>query len=97
MLEIASERLVYDRTGATFFRGWAMAAAGRPEEGISEMRQIISDPTVADAAMTALGILHLMCGPGTADTSRRVNKRTFCARTIKSLTTDFVRNLINAG
>jgi hypothetical protein len=54
-----------------------------------------------------------MCGPGTADTSRRVNKRTYlghqlaevelqqatgdCARTIKSLTTDFVRNLINAG
>jgi class 3 adenylate cyclase len=33
--------------GATFLRGWAMAAAGRSDEGIAEMRRSVSHPMVA--------------------------------------------------
>ncbi len=32
---------------ATFFRGWAMAAAGRADEGIAEMRQATADATAS--------------------------------------------------
>jgi predicted ATPase len=32
---------------ATFFRGWAMASAGRGDEGIAEMRRSISNPVIA--------------------------------------------------
>jgi class 3 adenylate cyclase/tetratricopeptide (TPR) repeat protein len=39
--------------GATFFRGWAMAVAGRGAEGIAEMCQSISDPRIAGAVATA--------------------------------------------
>jgi predicted ATPase len=41
---------------ATFFRGSAMVAAGRIEEGIAEMRRSISDPIVA-AAMSSSDML----------------------------------------
>lgn len=34
---------------ATFSWGWAIAAAGRGEEGIAEMRRSISDPIVGGA------------------------------------------------
>jgi hypothetical protein len=49
MLSIASEQgngvhLIV----ATFFRGWAMAAAGRGAEGIAEMRRSISVPYLAE-------------------------------------------------
>jgi predicted ATPase len=39
---------------ATFFRGWAIAAAGRAEEGIADMRQSLSDRMVAGLASSAL-------------------------------------------
>ena len=49
---------------ATFFRGWAMAAAGRGEEGIAEMRRSVSDPIVAEAPSTAVRLAALAetCG-----------------------------------
>jgi len=55
---------------ATFFRGWAMAAAGRGEEGIANMRRSVSDPMVAQATSTALMVVTLAetCGKnGRAD------------------------------
>jgi tetratricopeptide (TPR) repeat protein len=39
---------------AGFFRGWGMAAAGRGEEGIAEMRRSISDPRLAYAMGRAI-------------------------------------------
>ena len=33
--------------GAAFIRGWALADAGQPEEGIAEMDRIISEPSEA--------------------------------------------------
>jgi tetratricopeptide (TPR) repeat protein len=49
---------------ATFLRGWAMAAAGRTEEGIAEMRRSISHPMVAEAVVTTLMLVALAeaCG-----------------------------------
>jgi tetratricopeptide (TPR) repeat protein len=65
LLSIATEDgMAFDLIWATFFRGWAMAAAGRGEEGIAEMRQSISDPMVAQALSTALMVVALAeaCG-----------------------------------
>lgn len=42
-----------------FFRGWAIAAAGRGEEGLAEMRRSISDPLVAELISTALMLVAL--------------------------------------
>jgi class 3 adenylate cyclase/tetratricopeptide (TPR) repeat protein len=54
MLSIATEHQMPIYTiQATFFRGWAMAAAGRAEEGIAEMRRSMSDPKLADQVSTA--------------------------------------------
>ena len=54
MLSIATEHdMPVYFIAATFFRGWAMAAAGRSEEGIAEMRRSISDPMVAETAFAA--------------------------------------------
>jgi tetratricopeptide (TPR) repeat protein len=48
MLSIATEHeMPFLLIAATFFRGWAMAAAGRAEEGIAEMHHSVSDPMVA--------------------------------------------------
>jgi hypothetical protein len=49
---------------AIFFRGRALAAAGRVEEGIAEMRRIVSDPRAAQLAVTALWLVALAetCG-----------------------------------
>ena len=49
---------------ATFFRGWATAAAGRGEEGIAEMRRSISDQMVGGAVSTSLMLVGLAetCG-----------------------------------
>jgi class 3 adenylate cyclase len=49
---------------ATFFRGWAMAAAAGGEEGIAEMRRSLSDPMIAEAAAPALLLVALAetCG-----------------------------------
>jgi predicted ATPase len=47
LLSIALEHeMKINLLAATFFRGWAIAAAGRGEEGITEMRRTISDPIV---------------------------------------------------
>jgi adenylate cyclase len=48
----------------TFFRGWAMAAVGRGNEGIAEMRRSISDPRIAEtnAAQNMLVDLAETCG-----------------------------------
>jgi class 3 adenylate cyclase/tetratricopeptide (TPR) repeat protein len=65
ILSIATEHeMPFNLIAATFFRGWAMAAAGRGEEGIAEMRRSTSDPIVADAVSTAtrLAALAEMCG-----------------------------------
>jgi tetratricopeptide (TPR) repeat protein len=65
MLSIATEHgLVLHMLVAPLFRGWAMAAAGRGEEGIAVMRQTISHPMVAEASSTALVLVALAetCG-----------------------------------
>ena len=49
MLLIAMEHgMAFNLIAATFSRAWAMAAAGRTEEGIIEMRRSVSDPMVAE-------------------------------------------------
>ncbi len=66
LLSISTEHEmpVYYLIAATFFRGWAMAAAARAEEGIAEMRRSISDPMIAEAAAPALLLVALAetCG-----------------------------------
>jgi class 3 adenylate cyclase/tetratricopeptide (TPR) repeat protein len=65
MLSIATEHEIpIHLIVATFFRGWAMAAAGRGEESIAEMRRSISDLVVAEALSTALMLVSLAetCG-----------------------------------
>jgi class 3 adenylate cyclase/tetratricopeptide (TPR) repeat protein len=65
LLSIATEHeLSAYALGATFFRGWAMATAGRSEEGIAEMRRCVSDPMVAGLVSTALMLVALaeICG-----------------------------------
>jgi class 3 adenylate cyclase/tetratricopeptide (TPR) repeat protein len=48
---------------ATFFWGWAIAAAGRVEEGIAEMGRSMSDPIVIGAASSQmLSALAETCG-----------------------------------
>jgi predicted ATPase len=55
MLAIATEHeMPFNLISATFFRGWAMAAAGRVEEGIAEMHRCVSDPLIAERVATAL-------------------------------------------
>jgi tetratricopeptide (TPR) repeat protein len=65
MLSIATEyEMPLHLILATFLRGWAMAASGRGEEGIAEMRRSISDPVIAEALSTAgmLVALAEACG-----------------------------------
>jgi class 3 adenylate cyclase/tetratricopeptide (TPR) repeat protein len=66
MLAIASKDEVplINLGGAIFFKGWAMAAAGRGDEGIVEMRRSISDPRIAQLISTSMMILTLAetCG-----------------------------------
>jgi predicted ATPase len=65
LLSIATEHeMPFNLIAATFFRGWATAAAGRSEEGIAEMRRSISNPMVAQASSIALMLLALTetCG-----------------------------------
>jgi hypothetical protein len=59
MLSIASEHAIsfYNLNAANFFRAWAVAAAGRGEEGIEELRRITADPLVTEAA-TARGLIQ---------------------------------------
>jgi predicted ATPase len=49
---------------ATFFRGWAMASAGRGDEGMAEMHRSISNPVIAKtvASPTMLVALAEACG-----------------------------------
>jgi class 3 adenylate cyclase/tetratricopeptide (TPR) repeat protein len=49
---------------ATFFRGWAMSAAGKGEGGIAEMRRSISDPMAGEALSTPQMLVALAetCG-----------------------------------
>jgi tetratricopeptide (TPR) repeat protein len=65
MLSIATEHeMVFPLFLATFERGWAMAAAGRSEEGFADMRRSISDPMFAEALVTPLLLITLAesCG-----------------------------------
>jgi class 3 adenylate cyclase/predicted ATPase len=66
LLAIASKNEVpiINLGGATFFRGWAMAAAGQGEEGIAEMRRSISDPRIAQLISTSIMLVALAetCG-----------------------------------
>ncbi len=65
MLSIATEHgMAFYLIAATFFQGWAVAAAGRGDEGIAEMHRSISDPMVAEASSTALMLVALAesCG-----------------------------------
>jgi class 3 adenylate cyclase/tetratricopeptide (TPR) repeat protein len=50
---------------ATFFRGWAIAAAGRAEDGIPQMRQSVSDYMAVGVGAVSLAMLHALaetCG-----------------------------------
>jgi tetratricopeptide (TPR) repeat protein len=65
LLSIAIEHeMRMNLMAATFFRGWAAAAAGRGEEGIAEMRRSISDQMVGGAVSTSLMLVGLAetCG-----------------------------------
>jgi class 3 adenylate cyclase/tetratricopeptide (TPR) repeat protein/ribosomal protein L40E len=65
ILQIAAERAMADHlVMATFFRGWAMAAAGRGDEGIAEMRRILSDPMFVESSHPTLMLVALAetCG-----------------------------------
>jgi len=65
MLSIATEHeMPFHSIVAAFFRGWAMAAAGRGEEGIAEMHRSISDPELATSLTTAhlVAALAESCG-----------------------------------
>ncbi len=66
ILSIASEHEMpaYYLPWATFFRGWAMAAAGRGNEGIAEMRRSISNPVIAGTFGTSVMLVALVesCG-----------------------------------
>jgi tetratricopeptide (TPR) repeat protein len=65
LLSIATEHAFpYFLIASTFFRGWAIAAAGRGEEGIAEMRRYISDPMAGAARATAQMLVALAetCG-----------------------------------
>jgi tetratricopeptide (TPR) repeat protein len=59
---IATEHgMAFNLIGATFFRGWAMAAAGRGEEGIAEMLDLLLEGlvvlrAVVVAAVTGQGV-----------------------------------------
>jgi predicted ATPase len=60
MLSIVTEHeSLLGLIAGTFLRGWAMAGAGRSEEGIAEMRQSISHPMIAEAAVRALMLVAL--------------------------------------
>ena len=73
-LEHADELLSIDtedgmewvHAGATFFRGWAIAIAGRTEEGIAQMRQGISKWDFSGALLPAIFASHAeaLCGQG---------------------------------
>jgi len=72
MLSISTEHeMPFNSIVATFFRGWAMTAEGRGDEGIAEMRRSVSDPIAAEAPSTAvrLAVLAETCGK-----SRRVEE-----------------------
>jgi class 3 adenylate cyclase/tetratricopeptide (TPR) repeat protein len=63
MLSIATEYgMAFNLNAAIFFRGWAMAAAGRSDQGISEMRRSISDPMVGGFNLVMLVALAETCG-----------------------------------
>ena len=65
ILSIAAEHeMPFYSIAATFYRGWARAAAGRAEEGIVEMRRSISDPMLAEAVSNAIRLVALAeaCG-----------------------------------
>jgi adenylate cyclase len=60
ILSIATEiEIPHYSISATFFRGWAMAAAGRGGEGIAEMRRSISNPVIAKTLATPSMLLAL--------------------------------------
>jgi predicted ATPase len=56
---------------ATFFRGWALAVAGRGDEGIAEMRRSILDPRLA-GAMGPAGLRTILAE--TCGKNRRVDE-----------------------
>jgi predicted ATPase len=65
LLSIATEHeMAVYLVMATFFRGWAMAVAGRGDEGIPEMRRSISDPVLAEhpAIAQSVTLLAEICG-----------------------------------
>jgi tetratricopeptide (TPR) repeat protein len=66
MLAYASEHSVafYNVVFATFARAWAVASAGRVEEGMAEMRRSLSDPRVAESMIAASMVIALAeaCG-----------------------------------
>jgi len=65
MRSIATEHgMAFPLFLATFERGWAMAAAGRGEEGFAEMRRSVSDPMFAESSVTPLLLITLAesCG-----------------------------------
>jgi predicted ATPase len=68
LLSLATEHeMVVPSVMATFYHGWAMAAAGSSEEGIAKMRRSVSDPRIAETAMSALLFTTLaeICGKNT--------------------------------
>jgi len=52
---IAAEHgMPFYQARANFLRGWVMAAAGRPSEGIAQMRRAIADPNARGTAISVM-------------------------------------------
>jgi class 3 adenylate cyclase/tetratricopeptide (TPR) repeat protein len=66
LLSIASEYgIAFPLIAAIFFRGWAMAASGRGQEGLAEMRRALTDPRFAGASSSTALMLPALaeeCG-----------------------------------
>jgi predicted ATPase len=65
VISIATEHeMPLNSISATFYLGWAMAAAGRADEGIAEMRRSLSAPMVVEGSWPALmlTVLAETCG-----------------------------------
>jgi predicted ATPase len=65
ILPFANEHgMLFPLMAGTFFRGWAIAAGGRGDEGIAEMRRSISNPVIAETfgPSTMLVALAETCG-----------------------------------
>jgi tetratricopeptide (TPR) repeat protein len=59
--------MAFNLNAATFFRGWAMTAGGRTDEGIAEMRRSISEPTPPGRTVMLATLAETCCRNGSQE------------------------------